>query len=296
MMLPLPIPHNAQLVQAIPHNENHGCFLIRLDRIDPIISGNKWFKLQPFLEQAQANGFRRIVTFGGPYSNHLVATASACQRLGWGCTGIVRGADPSHQTPTLQRCVDLGMELTRVDATRYRLWQTTLPESFQDALMIPEGGYHPLGASGAAAIAASIPPNITHILVAAGTCTTLAGIWQGSLSHQTVVGIPVLKGMTDQHERLQYLVADKTPKAKLVWLDGFHHGGYAKHTRPLLDCMNQLFENHQVPTDFVYTGKLWYAYQQLVQKNYFPTGSQVALIHSGGLQGNAGLSPGSLIF
>jgi 1-aminocyclopropane-1-carboxylate deaminase len=52
----------------------------------------------------------------------------------------------------------------------------------------------------------------------------------------------------------------------------------------------------QIPTDFVYTGKLFYAVRDLIQKNFFPSGSRILLIHSGGLQGNLSLRKGTLMF
>lgn len=298
MILSLPTLPAVDRVTQVMLNVKLPVFLIRFDRIHPEISGNKSFKLAEWIKLGQARGIQHIITFGGPYSNHLLATASACEVLGWKATGIVRGADPLHQTPTLQRCSNMGMHLLRVDATTYRHWQanTDLIPDAADAIIIPEGGYHPLGAQGAQSMTSWIPDSCTHILVAAGTLTTLAGIWTSAKPHQTVMGIPVLKGMNDHRERLSYLLGDQRPAARFVWMDGFHQGGYAKYTPELLQSMNRLYEQHSVKTDFVYTGKLWYALTQLAEQQYFPPDAQIAFVHSGGLLGNAGLPAGTLEF
>lgn len=298
MTLPLPALSIADRVKQVMVNDKLPVFFIRFDRIHPIISGNKSFKLAEWLNQAQAQGIQHLLTFGGPYSNHLVATAAACASLGWKATGIVRGADPHHHTPTLTTCEDMGMQLIRADAATYRNWQANpklIPDADQ-AMVVPEGGYHPLGAVGASAMSTWIPATCTHILVAAGTLTTLAGVWMGAAPHQTVIGVPVLKGLRDYQERLTYLLDGRTPTANLIWMDGFHEGGYAKHSTPLIASINRLYQQHQIPTDFVYTGKVWYALTQLAEQGYFPPHAQVAFIHSGGLQGNAGLPPGTLLF
>ena len=51
--------------------------VLRLDRIHPVVSGNKLFKLHYFLEEALRSPHKTILTFGGAYSNHIAATAAA---------------------------------------------------------------------------------------------------------------------------------------------------------------------------------------------------------------------------
>ena len=40
-----------------------------------VISGNKWFKLKYHLDNFNAGNYKGILTFGGAWSNHIVATA-----------------------------------------------------------------------------------------------------------------------------------------------------------------------------------------------------------------------------
>ena len=84
--------------------------VLRLDKIHPVISGNKWYKLRYYLQQARHSG-KKVVTFGGAYSNHILATAAACNLYGLKCAGIIRGEEPAVYAPTLTDAVGLGMQL-----------------------------------------------------------------------------------------------------------------------------------------------------------------------------------------
>ena len=273
--------------------------MLRLDLVHPVISGNKIFKLRYFLEEALATGPRKIVTFGGAYSNHLAATAYACRQLQLSCVGFVRGERPATLSPTLQSCLDEGMQLEFTDRQVYRQLAggkhpRVLAEQFGPHILVPEGGCSPMGMAGAATIWKLIGPDAySHICCAIGTATTFAGL-VGSSPGAAIVGIPVLKGMKDVPQRLAALgVTANTPHALV---DGYHFGGYAKKDTILLEFMNGFYDRHGIPLDFVYTGKMMFGVLDLVRKDYFPRGARVCCIHSGGLQGNCSLAPGELRF
>lgn len=300
-MVQSPLWHKCQ--QA-PLQELHGelfrrkglqLFVLRLDQIHPIISGNKLFKLQYFLEAALTKKGRNIVTFGGPYSNHLVATAYACNEMNLGCTGYVRGERPVILSHTLQHCLAYGMQLIFLPRKEYPARSQDFLES--DAVVqVPEGGFHHLGAKGAADIPGLFNSlNPSHICVDIGTATTLAGILLGSKENCEVVAIPVLKGLADIPQRIEILTG-KMDFNNLTLHNDYHFGGYAKYTEKLLRFMNELYRQHTLPTDFVYTAKLMYGVFDLIERDYFKAGSRVVCIHSGGLQGNDSLPAGHLIF
>ena len=142
----------------------------------------------------------------------------------------------------------------------------------------------------------AVSQTATHISCASGTATTLAGLLLKKHSHQQVVAIPVLKGMHDFNERLLYLTGQTFGRKDLFIADAYHFGGYAKKTPALLAFMNQLYREFGIPTDFVYTGKMMYAVMDLIEKDFFPSGSNIVCLHTGGLQGNASLHTGTLTF
>ncbi|MEP6675237.1 MAG: pyridoxal-phosphate dependent enzyme [Ferruginibacter sp.] len=275
--------------------------VLRLDALHPVVSGNKFFKLKYFLEEA-LNKNKAVITFGGAYSNHLVATAFACREAGIACTGIVRGEAPEMLSPTLQQCREYGMQLKFISRDAYKKHDEPsflheLEKDFVSHIVIPEGGYHPLGAKGSAGIGEYIrAENYSHIACAVGTATTIAGLLSVADAHQTVLGFNVLKGMTDLDLRLRYLLAEKNAAKKIKVIDDYTFDGYAKKNAALIAFMNRLYEQENLPTDFVYTAKMMYGIYDMVRMDHFAPGSKIVCIHTGGLQGNASLPEGSLIF
>jgi 1-aminocyclopropane-1-carboxylate deaminase len=274
--------------------------VLRLDKIHPVISGNKLFKLHYFLEQAQQNNIQKVVTFGGAFSNHLVATAYACNLHHLQSAGIVRGEMPAELSHTLSDCIQYGMQLKFISRQEYNNKDTEdfidlIKNEFGESIIIPEGGYHFLGAKGAGLIMTYIQDSITHICCACGTATTMAGLLTNKKDHQQIIGIPVLKGMTDIEERIQFLTGKKVNKQVHIE-SGYHFGGYAKKNSTLITFMNDVYSEFQLPTDFVYSAKMLYGIFDMINKNYFPKGSQIVCIHTGGLQGNLSLPETALTF
>lgn len=269
--------------------------IARLDKIHPLVSGNKLYKLYYFLELAAQKNIPLIKTFGGAYSNHLLATASACLQMGLKSVGFIRGEISSPLSETLIQCQHLGMELIFLSREEYRLKAGTF-EMNNEGITIPEGGYHPLGAKGADLIC-SHPDfkEATHIITAVGTATTLAGLLRRSQPHQQLIAVPVLKGFHDIEERISYLNGAGAYNNLIISSD-YHFGGYAKASPILFDFMNQLYAETGLQTDFVYTAKMMYAATDLIKNNSIQPGSRLLCLHTGGLQGNRGLVNDTLIF
>jgi 1-aminocyclopropane-1-carboxylate deaminase len=274
--------------------------VLRLDLVHPVISGNKWFKLKEYLKEAKALNKKILLTFGGAYSNHIVATAAAAKQSGFKSIGIIRGEKPTTVSHTLQNASAYGMKLYFISRTDYR-GKTIPTETLQqyrqeDTYIINEGGYGKKGAEGAKDILQNIDSSVyTHIIDSVGTGTTIAGLIQGSAKNQSVIGISSLKNNYSLQQEIENLVLAENRK-KFSLIHDYHFGGYAKYSRLLIDFMNEWYQLTGIPSDFVYTGKLFFAVQDLVQKNYFPQGSKLLIIHSGGLQGNQSLPKGTLIF
>jgi 1-aminocyclopropane-1-carboxylate deaminase len=266
--------------------------VLRLDTIHPVISGNKWFKLRYYIEQAIASGETTIVTFGGAWSNHIVAAAALCKMRGLHVYGIIRGEEPAVFSATLREARRLGMELLFMSRSEYNnktVPPGTIPGPYY---IIPEGGYGDLGAKGAATILDHCPPDYSHYCCAVGTGTMMAGLSRAVLAGQQVTGIAVLRDVAG----LEKNVAALAGATNWQIVHDYHHGGYAKHDPALLRFMNLFYRETNIPSDFVYTGKLFFAINDMVENDFFPPGSRLLLVHSGGLQGNASLGKGTLIF
>ncbi|MER3498744.1 MAG: 1-aminocyclopropane-1-carboxylate deaminase [Chitinophagaceae bacterium] len=276
--------------------------VLRLDKIHPVISGNKWFKLKYYLQDAQQQYKNTLVTFGGAYSNHLVATAAAGKLYNFKTIGLVRGEEPQSYSHSLQQCVQHGMELIFLSRDDYR--QRKIPAGLltdayvlTDAYIINEGGYGQLGAKGAAEILDLCTKNFyTHICSAVGTTTMMVGIIQAMNAWQKMVGISVLKNNTELSASLLNLLPENDRQKNICILHNYHLGGYAQKTAELINFMNEFYLATSIPSDFVYTGKLFFAVNHLISSGFFPAASKILLIHSGGLQGNLSVEKGTLIF
>jgi 1-aminocyclopropane-1-carboxylate deaminase len=293
--------------------------VLRLDQIHPIVSGNKWYKLRYYIQAAIEHQAKTIVSFGGPYSNHLVALAYAAKENGLKSIGYVRANEGEPITPTLQEATTYEMELIFLGRTLFQEKKKELliqnVNGFSETYYVDEGGYGKIGAKGASTIVNDWDPfnnnnndSITetndqaknpiheydYIICAVGTGTMIAGIINASKINQSIIGIPVLKNEgTIKNEILNLLEQGNT---NFELLHTFHQGGYAKTTPVQIEFMNRLWDNTEIPTDIVYTGKVFYAVEQLILDNYFKPNSKLLIIHSGGLQGNRSLNKGVLLF
>ncbi len=286
-------------IQAIP---SFGLFqkvdLLRLDLLHPIVSGNKFYKLRHYIEFALAKGVSTVASFGGPYSNHIVALAYTAKEAGLKSIGYIRTNADEPMTPSLKEAKAYGMELVYSGRTDFQSKKEAILQSSEantDCYFIDEGGYGIVGAKGAATI---LTENNTtqydYIICAVGTGTMLAGIINAAEPNQKIIGIPVLKNEGSIESEINALLEDKNRRYTL--LHQFHQGGYAKTNPMMLDFMNRLWDAEKIPTDVVYTSKLLFGVGQLIKENYFEKNATILVIHSGGLQGNRSLPEGSLEF
>jgi 1-aminocyclopropane-1-carboxylate deaminase len=267
-------------------------FIKRDDLIHPFISGNKWRKLKYVLADAYSLEKKHIITFGGAYSNHLLATACAGAKFGLKTTGIVRGDKHEQLNNTLFLCDQFGMDLIYIDRERYKNKEAIFEELFgndSQAYFIPEGGSSPLALPGCGELLNELEDSYDYIFLACGTGTTLAGIAQAVYNKQmktSVEGIAVLKGADFLENDIRQLIGPD-PSFKLH-LD-YHQGGYAKTNPEYLKWL-KAFNSTGLLLDHVYTGKMMKAIFDLAEQNYFAENSKILTIHTGGLIGLLGLN------
>ncbi|HEX5026647.1 MAG TPA: pyridoxal-phosphate dependent enzyme [Agriterribacter sp.] len=275
--------------------------VLRLDRIHPEVSGNKWFKLQYYIRDAIDKGYSSLLTFGGPYSNHIAATAYAAKSFGLTSIGIIRGEEPSQWSHTLVDARQCQMQLVflsrkEYDVAKRNLGKTLFEKQFDNAYIVPEGGYGILGVQGASKILDTNDiSSYTHIVSAVGTGTTIAGLLQSSSADQQVIGISCMKNNTGLLEEIQFLLRSPLPE-RFHLIHDYHFGGYARQNNRLTTFMNQFYKVSGIPLDFVYTAKMMCGVFDLIGKDFFPARSSILAIHSGGLQGNRSLAGGILEF
>ena len=258
---------------------------------NPHISGNKWRKLKYNLQQAKAENHDTLFTFGGAYSNHIHATAAVGKAFNLKTIGMIRGEETLPLNPTLQFAKTQGMQLHYVDRQMYRqkndnAFIEKLKEKFGRFYLLPEGGTNFLALKGCAEMVDEITIPFDYICCACGTGGTLSGIVLGLEAPQKAMGFAALKGNFLMKE-VQRLLQNNTATNWHIQGD-YHFGGYAKHTPTLLDFMRDFQEKHGIVLEPLYTGKMLYGIFDLIEKQYFPKGSTIVAVHTGGLQGLAG--------
>ncbi|MGC1205251.1 MAG: pyridoxal-phosphate dependent enzyme [Flavobacteriaceae bacterium] len=277
----------------IPQNNEVELFIKREDKIHAFVSGNKYRKLKYNLLEAERLGFKTLLTFGGAYSNHIAAVASAGQILDFKTVGVIRGEelkDKTQKNSTLSFAEDCGMQFKFVTRESYRdkasdSFLNALKSEYGNFYYIPEGGTNALAVKGCEEILNEADKIFDYICCSVGTGGTISGLINCSKLSQQVLGFPALKGSFLQQDICKFVKQDN-------WslITDYHFGGYAKINTELISFINQFKADYNIPLDAVYTGKMMFGILDLIDKNYFPKGSKILAIHTGGLQGIQGMN------
>lgn len=296
MSFQLQIPSPLQQVQ-LPLLNKYGIrlFIKRDDLIHPHVQGNKWRKLKFNLIEARTKRYQTLLTFGGAYSNHIYATAAAAQAFGFNAIGVIRGKKPSVLSATLQFALSAGMQLHFVERAAYgdkASLTDKLREAYGDFCMIPEGGTNLLALKGVEEMMIEMDAEFDYYCAAVGTGGTLAGMIAALRGRGKVTGFSSLKGEDTLTAGINELVRGYTGSRYHNFNINFdyHFGGYARVQPELITFIRQFKKDTGIQLEPVYTGKMLYGLFDLIMKGYFPAGSRVVAIHTGGLQGLAGFS------
>ncbi|MDU8885620.1 pyridoxal-phosphate dependent enzyme [Yeosuana sp. MJ-SS3] len=277
----------------LPKKYNVELFIKREDNIHPIISGNKYRKLKYNLIEARKQDYKTLLTFGGAFSNHIVAAAVAGTEFRFKTIGVVRGEELTNmidENPTLKHASDNGMQFKFVSREDYRNKDSDefiagLKAEFGQFYLLPEGGTNDLAVKGCEEILNNQDIHFDYICCSVGTGGTIAGLINCSQPGQQVLGFPALKGSFLKDDISKFVT-----KSNWKLIADYHFGGYAKINLELISFINEIKENHDIPLDPIYTGKMMYGVFDLIKKGLFPEESKILMIHTGGLQGIDGMN------
>lgn len=268
-------------------------FIKREDKIHPLISGNKYRKLKYNIKKAKIAQYQTLLTFGGAFSNHIVATACAAHENGLKSVGIIRGEELAFKwkdNPTLLQATELGMQLKFVSRSDYRKKHSVefieqLKAEYGHFYLLPEGGTNDLAIKGCEEILTKEDSRFNVVCSSVGTGGTIAGIINSVSLGQKVIGFPALKG--------DFLIEDICKfAANGEWnlqMD-YHFGGYGKVAAELINFINDFKKETQIPLDPIYTGKMMFGILDMVKKDEFERDAKILAIHTGGLQGIIGMN------
>jgi len=269
----------------------------RDDLLHEHISGNKYRKLKYNLKEAKHLGHDTLLTFGGAFSNHIVATAAAGNEFGFKTIGIIRGneladdfPDSIAENPSLIFAKEQGMQFKFIDRASYRLKETTafikdLQKEFGDFYLVPQGGTNELAIKGCEEILTQQDEEFEYICCAIGTGGTISGIINTAKPHQKVLGFPALKGDFLKNDILRYVTSDSNWK-----LMEYHFGGFAKINTSLVTFLNDFKKQTNIQLDPIYNGKMLFGIIDLIKKGEIANTAKILAIHTGGLQGITGMN------
>ena len=289
---------NQQVILPELKTMSHQLFIKREDQIHPLVSGNKYRKLKYNLLEAKNREQQTILTFGGAFSNHILATAVAGKLQNFKTIGVIRGEELGDNlsrtlatNSTLKAAYEHGMKFEFVTRDAYRnkntpLFLEKLQEKYPNSYLIPEGGTNELAVKGCEEILTEQDNQFDYICLCVGTGGTISGVINSSKSHQKVLGFPALKGDFLAKEISRY------SKGKHDWelINDYHFGGYAKYNDELIHFINRFKKETKIPLDPIYTGKMMFGIVDMIVNNKFNTGSKILVIHTGGLQGIDGFN------
>ncbi|MBF03763.1 MAG: 1-aminocyclopropane-1-carboxylate deaminase [Flavobacterium sp.] len=268
-------------------------YIKREDLLHPYISGNKFRKLKYNVEEALKKKANVLITFGGAFSNHILATAAAGKEYGIATIGIIRGEEWEHKlidNPTLSLAKEFGMEFEFVSRTSYAQKEEIgflrdIKQRYLGCYILPEGGTNSLAIKGCEEILEPMDCDFDYVCCAVGTGGTLSGIINASNANQKIVGFSALKG-----NFLSDVICNFVTKKNWTMNSEYHFGGYGKVTDELIAFLNDFYQSTSIPLDPIYTGKMMFGVLDMIQKREFPENSKILLIHTGGLQGIQGIN------
>ena len=257
----------------------------REDMNDVDCMGNKWWKLRFNLIEAVRQNQRTILTFGGAFSNHIAATASACNNLGLKSIGIIRGDFTDKLNPTLIKAKNEGMQLQFVDRETYRNKSNVDWKSiYGDCYLIPEGGTNKLAVKSCEEMVSFKEFDI--VCVPVGTGGTLSGVIRSLKPSQVAIGFSSLKGGEFLNDEVKKYVNTSNWSIQ----SDYHFGGYAKVSQELVTFMNEFKRDFSIQLEPVYTAKMFYSIFDMIENNNFHPNSTILAVHTGGLQGIEGMN------
>ena len=283
------LEHKIPIVE-IPIESKVRLFIKREDLTHPEISGNKYWKMfynvKKYLEKEVSE--RKIITFGGAFSNHIAAAAALGNEFGIKTLGVIRGnelEDSWQENPTLFSAHQNGMSFRFVTRETYRYKEKMmkeLQEEFPESLVVPEGGTNENAVEGIQYMLTDETKDFDYICSAVGTGGTVSGLSKFAQPHQKIIGFKAVKDNS-----LENRIKNLSKKDNFILIDA-SDGGFGKITDENVRFINEFYQYFGIVLEPVYTGKMLRKIFEMIDEGYFPENSKILAFHTGGVQGIAG--------
>ena len=283
------LEHKIPIVE-IPIESKVRLFIKREDLTHPEISGNKYWKMfynvKKYLEKEVSE--RKIITFGGAFSNHIAAAAALGNEFGIKTLGVIRGnelEDSWQENPTLFSAHQNGMSFRFVTRETYRYKEKMMKElqtEFPESLVVPEGGTNENAVEGIQYMLTDETNDFDYICSAVGTGGTVSGLSKFAQPHQKIIGFKAVKDNS-----LENRIKNLSKKDNFTLVDA-SDGGFGKITDENVRFINEFYQYFGIVLEPVYTGKMLRKIFEMIADDYFPANSKILAFHTGGLQGIVG--------
>lgn len=293
-------------IQKIYFNDKE-FYIKRDDYTGMELSGNKIRKLEYLLYDALKNKSDYVFTRGGEQSNHARATAIAAASLGIKSKLFLWGPERKNYDGNMfldkmvnAKIIFLNWKEYQSVKERMEIEKEKLEKKGYKVTIIPEGGSTPLGIWGYINFVTELtkqtdPRKFKGILSSCGSGGTSAGLLVGCALFglkTKIFAVNVFCNEKHFRERILNLADECVKKYKLNCkiepnnlevIEGYSLEGYKKILPEKLKVIKDFAAQTGIIFDPVYTGKSFYAYNELFLKG--KKKSDILFIHTGGLFG-----------
>ena len=302
--LPTPLQELHNAGRALGGNRR--LFIKRDDMTGIALGGNKVRKLEFVLADALARGCDTVITTGGAQSNHATITASCCNRLGLKAILVLQGRGVMERKGNLLLNHLQGAEVRFVDSDDMQDVYPVMDDLAErlrgegrKPCIVPVGASVPLGTLGYVncmeelyAQAEACGVSFDHLVCCSGSGGTHAGTLLGTALYSPgtrVTGIAISESLSGQESILRLardtaglLGAESSIGEEDVTIRQYCGQGYAVPSEQGNAAIRRMAGWEGLFLDPVYTGKTFGGLLDLNAQGYFPEGSNILFLHTGG--------------
>jgi len=304
-----------QLVLDASYSNTPKVWVKREDLCHPIISGNKWHKLYLNIKAAKSQGYRKILSFGGAWSNHIHALAYVCDQEGLELVALIRGDELTHKplNPMLRDATSWHANLQFISREEYaqknqQQYLQSLTQNYGSVYIIPEGGANSLGVQGSELFAQATLKQYfesqlcypTHVVLSCGSGTMAAGFLRACSSHAASLAIQLNVYPSTHASKAKQTITklalnipcshtnasvSESLSPDCLVIQRSHRLPFGKVDSSLKGFINHFESFYEIPIEPVYHAKLFDNFLEDLKEDEYPLDSRILIIHSGGLQG-----------
>lgn len=289
-------------------------YLKREDLLPYSFGGNKARIGQCYLEDMQKKGCNHMLAYGNARSNLCRVLSNLCAASGYPLTILSPADDDGQQRPSMNGalCRQLGAEIIPCLKTGVAESVDAAMESIRAAGDTPYYIYGDRTGQGnkavpVAAYASQYAPLMEQcqaqfgllpdlICLALGTGMTQAGLLCGQSVYDhgdqplpQIIGLSTARGADAATAHLTAYIRDYAATHPVMADAAISRirvydqcrGSYGAPDDAIADLIRRQFRDHGLPLDMTYTGKAYYAMEQLIRQKGWQ-GKRVIFIHTGG--------------